>query len=132
MKYITLKAVLDFCIYAFSSLGLLAVFGRLYMWVTPYHEFDEMRKGNSAPAIALGGALLGFTFPLLSVSYHGVDLIDFLIWAVVVGLLQVVIFKIMYWLIPMQIEAENKAIATFYASVAVCVGLISAFSLIPQ
>ena len=132
MKYITIWAFLDFCLYAFSSLALLAVFGRLYMWVTPYNEFAEMREGNSAPAIALGGALLGFTFPLLSVSYHGVNILDFLIWAVVIGIVQVVIFKVMYWLIPMQIEAENKAIAVFYASVAVCVGLISAFSLIPQ
>ena len=132
MKYITLWAFLDFCLYAFSSLALLAVFGRIYMWITPYDEFGAMRQGNSAPALALGGALLGFTFPLLSVSYHGVNFVDFVLWALIAGFVQVVLFKILYWIIPMQIEAENKAIATFYASVAVCVGLISSFSLIPQ
>ena len=132
MKYITLWSFLDFLIYSLSSLVLLAIFGRIYLWITPYHEFVEIKKGNSAPAVALGGALLGFTFPLLSVSYHGVNLIDFAIWAGVAGLVQVVLFKILYWIIPMQIEEDNDAIAALYAFLAVCVGLINAFSLIPH
>jgi uncharacterized membrane protein YjfL (UPF0719 family) len=32
----------------------------------------------------------------------------------------------------MQIEEDNKAIALIYAVLAFCVGLISAFSLIPS
>ena len=132
MKYITLWAFLDFLIYTFLSLAMLTVFGRIYLWITPYHEFAEIKKGNTAPAVALGGALLGFTFPLLSVSYHGVNLIDFAIWAGVAGVVQIVLFKILYWIIPMQIEEDNDAIATLYAFLAVCVGLINAFSLIPH
>jgi uncharacterized membrane protein YjfL (UPF0719 family) len=68
---------------------------------------------------------------MLSVSYHGVNFLDFLIWAAVAGALQIVVFKALYWLIPMQIEEDNKAIALIYAVLAFCVGLISAFSLIP-
>ena len=132
MKYITLQALGNFLLYTFSSLVLLAVFGKIYQWLTPYHEHESIKEGKLAPAIALGGALIGFTIPLLSVSYHGVNFVDFLIWAVVAGALQIFVFKGLYWLIPMQIEEDNKAIAVIYAVLAFCVGLISAFSLIPS
>ena len=132
MKYISLEALGNFLLYTFSSLVLLGVFGKIYQWLTPYHEGDSIKEGKVAPAIALGGALIGFTIPLLSVSYHGVNYVDFLIWAAIVGALQIILFKGMYWLIPMQIEEDNRAIALIYAVLAFCVGLISAFSLIPS
>ncbi len=131
MKYITLEALGNFLLYTFSSLVLLGIFGKIYQWLTPYHEKEQIKAGNVAPAIALGGALIGFTLPLLSVSYHGVNYVDFLIWAGVAGVLQIILFKVLYWVIPMQIEEDNKAIAIIYAVLAFCVGLISAFSLIP-
>ena len=131
MKYITLEALGNFLLYTFSSLVLLGIFGKIYQWLTPYHEHESIKAGKLAPAIALGGALIGFTIPLLSVSYHGINYIDFLIWAVVVGVLQIILFKVLYWMIPMQVEEDNKAIALIYAVLAFCVGLISAFSLIP-
>ena len=132
MKYITLQALGNFLLYTFSSLVLLGIFGKIYQWLTPYHEHEQIKAGKLAPAIALGGALIGFTLPLLSVSYHGVNYVDFLIWAGIVGVLQIILFKALYWLIPMQIEEDNKAIAVIYAVLAFCVGLISAFSLIPS
>jgi putative membrane protein len=132
MKYITLQALGNFLLYTFSSLVLLGIFGKIYQWLTPYHEHEQIKAGKLAPAIALGGALIGFTLPLLSVSYHGVNYVDFLIWAGIVGVLQIILFKALYWLIPMQIEEDNKAIALIYAVLAFCVGLISAFSLIPS
>ena len=132
MKYITLQALGNFLLYTFSSLLLLGVFAKIYQWLTPYHEQEQIKAGKLAPAIALGGAIIGFTLPLLSVSYHGVNFVDFLIWAGIVGVLQIILFKALYLVIPMQIEEDNKAIALIYAVLAFCVGLISAFSLIPS
>lgn len=132
MKYISLEALGNFLLYTFSSLVLLGVFGKIYQWLTPYHEGDSIKEGKVAPAIALGGALLGFTIPMLSVSLHGVNYFDFMIWAGIVGALQIILFKGLYWIIPMQIEEDNRAIAIIYAVLAICVGLISAFSLIPN
>lgn len=131
MKYITLEAYGHFMLYSLASLALLFIFARLYMWTTPYHEMEQIKAGKTAPAIALGGAMVGFTLPLLSVSYNGVNFVDFLIWAGVAGVFQIVLFKVLFWVIPMQIEEDNKAIATLYAGMALCVGLINAFSLIP-
>ena len=54
-----------FALYLGLSLAMLAVFVRLYISITPYHEPTEIASGKLAPAIALSGAMLGFTFPLL-------------------------------------------------------------------
>jgi putative membrane protein len=132
MKYITLASVAGLLIYALSSIGLLALFTAIYQKLTPYHELSEMRKGNSAPSVAMGGAMLGYTVSLIVLSYVGINYVDFLIWAGVSGVFQLVLFKVLYAIIPMQVEDENCAIAVFYAVSAVCLGLITAFSLIPH
>lgn len=131
MKYISLVSFGDFLLYAVVSLALLWLFTWLYKLWTPYDEFVQMRAGKKAPAFALGGAMLGFTFPLLSLSYHGINLFDFATWAVVACFVQLCLFKVLYWVIPMQIKEDNQAIGIFYAFAAICVGLINAFSLIP-
>lgn len=132
MKYITWIALLNFCLYALSSLGLLGLFGMVYTWLTPYKELEQIKQGSTAPAIALSGALLGFTMPLLSLSFNVVNFVDFLLWALVAGAFQIVLFKVLYWVIPIKIEEDNKAVAIIYAMLALCVGLICAFSLIPS
>jgi putative membrane protein len=132
MKYISFPAVGNFLLYMAATLALLALFTWLYKLWTPYDEFVQMRAGKKAPAFALGGAMLGFTFPLLSLSFHGINIVDFAIWSVVACAVQLLLFKILYWLIPMQIEEDNQAIGIFYSFAAVCVGLINAFSLIPS
>ena len=132
MKYITVASFGNFVLYAGASLVLLALFTWLYTKSTPYDELAQIRAGKKAPAFALGGAMLGFTFPLLSMSYHGTNFLDFLIWSLVAGVVQVLLFKVLYRVIPMQVDEDNQAIGIFYALVAVCVGLINAFSLIPS
>lgn len=132
MKYITFPAVGNFLLYAATSLALLSLFTWLYKLWTPYDEFVQMRAGKKAPAFAIGGAMLGFTFPLLSLSYHGINVMDFAIWSLVAGAVQLALFKVLYWVIPMQIEEDNQAVGIFYAFAAICVGLINAFSLIPS
>lgn len=140
MKYITLSAFVSFIVYALASLSMLGLFTKIYLWCTPYDEFKQIRNGDTAPAITLSGAMLGFVLPILSVSYHGVNLLDFVIWATVAGIVQIVFFKLTYWFMPMEygmgeisnLNTKNNAIAILYAGVAICVGLINAFSLIPQ
>lgn len=131
MKYITLASFGWFLIYALSNLVMLIVFGRLYLWLTPYNEMVEIKKGNMAPAIALCGALIGYTFPLLAVTHWGINYVDFLIWAGVAAGVQLALFKVLYLILPFQCEQENKAEALLYATMAICVGMINALSLIP-
>lgn len=124
-------ALISFLLYFCSGVVLLAVFTRIYVWFTPYSEFVEIRAGKKAPAIALGGAMIGYTIPIVAASHAGVDFSEFMLWAVISGIVQLVCFKVLYGLLPRQIEADNQAVATFFAAASVSIGLINAFSLIP-
>lgn len=130
--YITASALGNYVLYAGLSLLLLGIFTRLYKMWTPYNEFSQIKNGKKAPALSLGGAMLGFTVPILSLSLHSVNLLDFFIWSVVAGATQLALFKLLYWLMPMNVDEDNQAIGILYAFAAICVGLVNAFSLIPS
>ena len=120
-----------FALYLGLSLVMMAIFVRLYIWTTPYHEPTEIAKGKLAPAIALSGAMLGFTFPLLVASFSRSSVYGFVAWATLACFVQLLLFQVLYRLMPKSIEANNVASATCYASASVCVGLINAASFLP-
>ncbi len=132
MNYLSVPALLNFLLYTAASVVMLAAFTRLYIGITPYDEMAQIRASKKAPAIALAGAMLGFTLPLLAMSYIGINLVDFLIWSTVAMAVQLAVFKILYHAIPAEIEADNQAAAILFAGTSVCVGAINAFSLIPH
>ena len=81
---------------AFAVAGLFVLaFKGLYQRLTPHHEGDLIRAGNSAAAVALGGALLGYVIPLASALTQTHSLLEFAAWAALAGLLQIAAF----WLI---------------------------------
>jgi putative membrane protein len=120
-----------FILYLGLSLAMMGIFVRLYIWSTPYHEPTEIAKGKLAPAIALAGAMLGFTFPLLVASYTRSSVLGFLAWGALACFVQLILFQLMYRLMPKSIEANNVASATCFASASVCVGLMNAASFLP-
>ena len=73
----TLEGFALFAGYLALSLTMLAAFTWLYIRVTPYDDLTEIAAGKMAPAIALSGAMLGFTFPLLVASYLQTDIAGF-------------------------------------------------------
>lgn len=120
-----------FAAYLGSGLAMLAIFTKLYMVRTPYDEAKDIREGKVAPAIALVGAMLGFTLPVLAASYSGLGLIDYLGWAATACLVQLAVFEAMHRLLPNQISTNNTAAALVFAGTSVAAGLINAFSMLP-
>lgn len=124
-------SVIWFLIYLAFSLALLAGFTWAYIQVTPYDEAHDISEGKLAPAIALGGAMLGFTFPLLVASYTHSSLGWFLVWALIACAVQVCVFAVLHKLLPKVIATNNVAGAAVFAVSSVCAGLINAASFIP-
>lgn len=111
----------------------LAVFKRLYQAVTPYDEKGLIAGGNLAAAIALGGAIIGFALPLASALTVTGDLIEFAMWAVLAGAIQIVAFLIMRHFIVADVkggvESGNVAVSTYLAATSVAVGMLNAASM---
>ena len=116
---------------AFAAAGLFTVtFKILYQWVTPYHERTLIRAGNTAAAISLGGALIGYVLPLASALSHTVSLMEFAAWALLAGIIQIVVFVIVSRLafknLAERIDKGEIAAAIYLASISICVGLLNA------
>jgi putative membrane protein len=125
----SLSGLLGFCTYFISAIGFVAVFCMVYCKVTPYDELQLIRNGNSAAAISLGGALIGFILPLYSAITHSVGFIDMLIWAVIAMLVQFAVFSFVRMILKdlvREIENNHTAAAILLASCSISIGLLNA------
>jgi putative membrane protein len=118
-------------IVAFVAAGLFTIaFKLIYQWATPYNERTLIREGNVAAAITLGAALLGYILPLASALEHTVSLIEFAIWALLAGFIQIVTFTIVRRVVMPdfsdRIVRGELAAALYMASISLGVGLLNA------
>lgn len=112
---------------------LLALFKRLYQMSTPYNEARLIGAGNVAAAIALGGAIIGFALPLASALTQTADPLEFVTWAVLAGIVQIlaslVVRRFVVRDMAERIEAGNVASGIYLAATSVGVGLLNAASM---
>jgi putative membrane protein len=116
---------------AFVAAGVFAIlFKLIYQAATPYHEHTLIREGNVAAAITLGAALLGYILVLASALEHTASLIEFTIWALIAGVIQIVAFTIVRRIVMPdfsdRIVRGEVAAAIYMASISLGVGLLNA------
>lgn len=119
----------NFLRYIIVSFALAALFLWIYVRITPWREFALIRNGNSASAIALVGALLGFCLPLANTIAHSASLTDLVLWSLVALLVQVGVHVGMRLLLPHlkeAVEADRSAAGITAGGFAACFGLINA------
>lgn len=128
----SLKGLPAFLAYFSTALGLLLLFGVLYVQLTPHREFQLIKANQPAAAVAFGGALLGFTLPLAAAMGNAVSLGDFAIWAALAMVVQILVFLLLRLSLPglsQRIADGELASALFVAFVAVSVGILNAASM---
>jgi putative membrane protein len=119
----------NFVVY-FSLGGVLtAIFVVLYANLTPQRDIALIRGGNSAAALALVGALLGFEVPLASVIAHSVGILDLVVWGIVALAVQLggfLVTRLVLPHLPQAIEDGNIADAVFLAGISLSLGILTA------
>ena len=119
----------NFLAYLGAAIVLLVVFMAIYLYVTPYDEINLIRNNNTAAAISLSGALLGFAMPIANVIAHSDTLIDLAVWGAIAGIVQLLAWMVARVALPTlqeDIAAGRVAPATFVAVLSVTIGLINA------
>jgi putative membrane protein len=116
---------------AFVVAGLFTLaFKVLYQFVTPYRERALIRQGNTAAAITLAGALIGYVLPLASALSHTVSLPEFAAWAALAGVIQIVTFVLVRMIalpdVRARIENGEVSVAVYLAGISIAVGLLNA------
>ena len=103
----------------------------VYMWITPYEDIKLVREGNTAGAVALGGAFLGLAIPLAGSLSGSVTTLDILLWGILTVVVQLIAFKVVDLVLrglPKRIADGEMAAAIFLAFVKVAAGVIVATS----
>jgi putative membrane protein len=128
----SLAGLVPFFSYFAVSLVLLALFCLIYGKITPYPEIRLIKEGKVAPAISMGGAVLGFVIPVASAISHSVNFIDMVIWAVVALLVQIALFLVLKTMMSGlvgDIQDDHVAPATLLAALSVATGILAAASM---
>jgi len=118
-----------FLTYFAVALAFLVAFGAVYSRITPHHEFTLIRQGNAAAVPAFLGALLGFALPLASAIAHSVNLVDFVLWALIAMVVQVLAFFVARLAMPdvsHQIMDGRVAAGAWLGGIALVFGVVNA------
>ena len=118
-----------FFAYFVVALALIAAFLLVYLNVTPYGEIALIRQGNTAAAISLSGALVGFAMPVANVIAHSDALLDLTVWGIIAGVIQLLTYLVARFTLPHLTEdIPNGQVASgiFVASLSMVVGLTNA------
>jgi putative membrane protein len=121
---------LSFSLAFLAAGGFTLIFKAVYRWITPHDEGALIRAGNSAAAVALGGALIGYAIPLASALAHTHSLPEFVAWALLAGVIQIATF----WLVRRialpdvseRIARGEMSTAIYLLSISLAVGILNA------
>jgi putative membrane protein len=115
--------------YFATAVGLLAVFVVLYVFVTPYSELTLIREGNTAAAVSLGGAIIGYALPIavsVAVSHSIAAMVGWGVVACVVQLLAYIVARFALPQINHAIPQGKVASGIFLASLSLGIGILNA------
>jgi putative membrane protein len=105
------------------------LFVAIYTAITPHWEIRLIRQGNTAAALSLGGAILGYTCPLAQAVAQSSSLPDMLLWSAVALAAQLFAYGVTRLILP-QLSADVKegkiAPAAFLAALSVAIGILNA------
>ncbi|MDD2988846.1 MAG: DUF350 domain-containing protein [Zoogloea sp.] len=124
-----MEPLYNYVVHLLSGLFMVLVFANIYLRVTPFCELSLIRQGIVAPALSLGGAVIGFSLTVASSILHNDSLQLFLVWSVAglsVQLLAYVLLGRLVPRLPEQLAANNVAAGAFAGMVALVVGILNA------
>jgi putative membrane protein len=125
----SLAGLTDFFLHFLAASLLAALFCVVYIRVTPFPEFRLIHEGKTAPAVSLGGALLGFVIPLAGAIVQSVSFLDMVIWSLVALVLQLLVFFLLracFSDLSRKIAEDQMAPALLLAVLSLSAGIISA------
>jgi putative membrane protein len=123
------NAILLFLSYFGVSILLFAAFLAAHSLVTHIKEWDLIRSGNTAAALSLGGAMIGFALPLASAISHSAGLADMVVTAAVASVVQLLCFAAMRLMrrdASAALMRGDMAEGILLAAVSVALGMLNA------
>ena len=112
-----------------TALALLGLGSLCYMRLTPFHEAQLIRQGNTAAGVVLMGTLIALSLPVAATLATSHVVLDILIWGLVAMVIQLLVFvaptRVMRDL-PAMIEAGNVAAALLVIGIQLAISILNA------
>jgi len=127
--------LLSFALFFGTSLVVVALFLVLYAKVTPYDDYQMIfEQNNIASALGFGGAVIGLCIPLHSALVYSVSYTDFVMWAGIAMIVQLLFALLMTRLggtfsVERHIRNGDVAMGVLMASLSIAIGLLNAGSM---
>ena len=127
----SLQGLPAFGAYFLLAIVFLLAFKYLYTLVTPYNEWTLIKDQQStAAAVAYSGAIIGYAIAIGSAAASSVTLVDFVIWAVVGLIAQILAYFIVRLLflprIAERIQANEVSAGVILGGFSIAIGLLNA------
>jgi putative membrane protein len=123
-----LNAIIAFVEYLGTSVVLLVLFVFIYARATPYKEFALIAHDNTAVAITLSGAVIGFTLPMLAAILYTHSLVEMIVWAGITCLVQLGV-QLALRSQAKRVEEGHVSSAVMVATFSIAIGLLNAVSI---
>lgn len=132
---------LNFLAYLGVTLPLIAFGVFVFMFTTPYKEYQlikagadtsDPQKAAAAKAVAhdLGGKIIGLSIVVASAIFHSVSLFDLVVWGILGIVFQVLVFYLFELITPFRVVSEipngNVAMGIFTSRLSIATGLLMA------
>lgn len=112
-----------------SGLIMVGLFAAVYVRFTPFHEMPLIRRGCTAAALSLAGAIVGFSLTVASSILHNDHYLMFVAWGTLAAVVQMAAYLLIERSLPEMkaaIEANNVAMGALMGTVSLVVGVINA------
>lgn len=121
-----------FLLWSAAAGGMLTLASTIYILLTPWKELALVRNKNGAAGLALAGAIMGLAIPIASTLASSVSLVDLVIWGLIALLLQLIVYRIVDFLLgdlPRRIADDEAGAAIVLVSAKLATALILAAGL---
>ena len=125
----SLSGIVAHLVYFGIACIAVVVFVAVYVTITPHHEFRLIRLGNTAAAISLGGAIVGYTVPLAKAVAQSTSVPEMLLWSGVALVAQLAAYGVARLILPQlsaHVDEGKTASGIFLAATAVAIGMLNA------
>lgn len=126
---------LAFLLFFISAVAVVSLFLFLYAKVTPYDDYKMIfQENNLSASVGFGGAIVGLCIPLYSALTNSVSYIDFLVWAFVAMIIQLVFAYAMTrakgkFSFEQHITDNSIPVGILMAFLSISIGLLNAGSM---
>lgn len=102
-------------VHALIALALLVLGMVAHVLLGPHKDIPQIREGNSAAALSLGGVIVGLAAPLAMAMAGSASLAELVLWGLMTVIVQLLVFR----LIDMGLKGLPERIADGEISAAV-------------